>query len=76
MKAVPIIECVNIPETLRVIAADIESGRIKPKDCTIVMGTEVYHLGAVHPDQMAVNAVWNLNYALHKIMGMALSNEQ
>lgn len=54
---------------LRNIADAIDRGEYAyEKDCTLVMGTEVFQLGEIDDSRAAVNAVWDLTYAVHKLM--------
>lgn len=68
MSVVQIKPCTNIPLALRNIADGYEAGEFEG-DCTVVIGTDLFHLGAFTDDKAVRDAVWNLTYAIHKLMG-------
>ncbi|MEE9459634.1 MAG: hypothetical protein V3V84_07725 [Candidatus Bathyarchaeia archaeon] len=68
MEIVSIIPSINIADTLRRIAEDIDDGDISADNCTLIIGTEVYHLGPVCDDVAARDAVFNMTMGIHKLM--------
>jgi len=66
-KVVQIKPCTNIPLALRNIADQYEAGDFEG-DCTLVIGLDVFHLGTFDDSLAARDAVWNLTYAIHKLM--------
>lgn len=69
-KVVALHPCADIVTGLRNIIDGIERGdyEMGGATCTIVMGTNVFHLGDIRNDIGVTNAVWNLNMGLHKLM--------
>ena len=65
----------NIPEALRDIAEAYENKEYEGEDCTLIIGTDVFHLGPVSPSQAAVNAIWNMTFGIHKLMNRAVNGE-
>lgn len=58
----------DIPTGLRNIADEIEKGDFKPEHMTLIAGNRVYHLGTVSDQKAAVNAVWDMNIGLSRMM--------
>ena len=58
----------NVPLALRNIADSIESGEIDVDDCTVIAGSDVFHIGTVSDSDAAEKAVWNMTYGIHKMM--------
>lgn len=75
MKIIPIKENVNASKVLRNIADDIESGRLED-EVTIIVGCEVFHAGCHCDKQAAVNAVYNMNFGIAKIMNAAVNGDE
>lgn len=71
---VPITENSDVIEGLRGIIKQINSGEIKPKNCTLVINSYVYHLGDVGDQESIRNAVFNLNVGLQRILEIALDD--
>jgi len=63
----------NIPDSLRSIADEVESGLFKDESCTLIIGTDVFHLGTFHDDAAAEKAIWDMTYGIYKLMDRALS---
>ena len=64
----------NIPETLRTIANQIESGEIVTGDAglTLITGIEAFHLGTHDDAQAASDAIFNMNIGISKLTARAL----
>jgi len=60
--------CANVSEALRNIADSIDDGDLVAEDCTLVIGTDVFHLGCVDDGKAAVDATFNLTLGIHKLM--------
>lgn len=61
----------DVAATLRRIADDIDPE--SEDTCTLVIGADIYHLGAVNDERAVEQAIWNLNYGIQLIMKAALS---
>ena len=57
----------NISKILRSLADEIECSDNPPGDCTIILGTEVYHLGCVDYNKARVAAIFNMTHGLHQL---------
>ena len=62
----------SVPEALRNIADQYEAGEYGDDPATIVIGREVFHIGTRGDDKAAVNAVFDLQIGIHKLMAAAL----
>lgn len=62
----------SVPDALRNIADQYESGDYGDDPATIVIGREVFHIGTRGDDKAAVNAVFDLQLGIHKLMAAAL----
>ncbi len=62
-----------VAESLREIADRIDAGEFfDGAEATLVIGSNIYHFGCFGTDEAAVvNAAWNLQCAIHKIMNGA-----
>ena len=58
----------SISEGLRNIADDIDAGNLPDDGCTLIIGTEVFHLGSVSDEQAGADAVFNMTLGIHKLM--------
>lgn len=65
-------ENMNVAKTLRGIADDIDVGELQVDNATLIMGTEVYHMGTVSDQTAVMEAVWNMNFGITKLMAAAL----
>jgi len=68
----------DIPTGLRNIADSVESGEFKG-ECTVVIGTELFHLGTPSDKQALKEALLNLQYGIQKLMtfyGQVATEEQ
>ena len=65
----------NMAETLRLIADEIDSGAIKPDDITLIAIPHVYQIGVMSDEQAAMCTVFNCNYAIQKLMHAALCED-
>lgn len=72
MNVIPFCPCQEVAPTLRRIADDVEQGIYKG-DATIIIGKEVFHVGKVHSDDAAREAIWNMTFGIHKLMRAGLS---
>lgn len=62
----------DIPEYLRNIADMIESKEYEFENMTLVGGSEVFHVGEACDEQAVLNAIFNLNFAIQKLMHPAV----
>ena len=68
---VHIVGNLDVPATLRRIASEIESDPDPQKHhATLIINDTVYHMGTVDHARAAEQAVWNMTYGIHKIMGV------
>lgn len=58
----------SVADGLRVIANRIDDQEIEDDNCTLIIGSDVYHLGEYDDSRAAVDAVFNMTVGLHKIM--------
>lgn len=75
MKVVPLCPCQHISKTLRYIADSVDKGELEG-DATIVIGTKIFHVGQVHSDQAVKEAIWDMTYAIHKLMSYGLDSAE
>ncbi len=61
----------SVPDALRNIADQYEAGDYADDPVTIVIGREGFHIGTRGDDNMAVNAVFDLQLGIHKLMAAA-----
>lgn len=67
---VPIKQSIAIAETLRSIADAIDSGEYPATSATLVLDSLVFHMGPVSEQAAIQDAIWNMTFGIHKIMGM------
>lgn len=67
-KVVSLYPCANVAEGLRNIANQVEEGELPDDGCTVICGSDVFHLGCVDDAQAAGDAVFNMTYGLHLLM--------
>lgn len=65
----------DAPTVLRSIASGIENGEYPETDCTVILGSRIFHAGTVDDGEAAMEAVWNMTYGIHKLMFTALAAE-
>ena len=65
-------KCQNAPIALRELADRIESGAAGSQNVTVINTPDVYHFGAGSDEQAALEALFNLNYAIHKMMNATM----
>ncbi len=72
-EVVLIADCLNVANTLRRIADDIDAGVYAGKSATLILDTALFHLGAasVHSDTAVREVVWDCTWALHAVMARA-----
>ncbi len=58
----------DIPTALRNIADSVEEGNLNGDDCTLIIGMDVFHIGAADDAESAANAVFNMNFGIQKLM--------
>lgn len=64
--------CMNIPDTLRAIADEIESGK-KSADCvTVIAIPDIYQIGTFNENDAVSETIFACNYAIHKLMNAAM----
>lgn len=66
---IPIKRSIKIAETLRRIADEIDAGEHPATSATLVLDSQVFHMGPVSVEAAVRDAVWNMTYGIHKIMG-------
>ncbi|MDP2346757.1 MAG: hypothetical protein Q8N34_03420 [Gammaproteobacteria bacterium] len=70
-KIVPIVGCLNVPGTLRSIADEIESSpELQGHSVTLILNDRVYHMGTVDDARASEQAVWNMTFGIHKLLGV------
>ena len=72
MKVVSMERIYDIPEELRSIADQIESGEIEGDDCTVVIDREVFHLSSQSPELSVCQAVFNMSLGINKLTSAGL----
>lgn len=65
---IPIKLCANAPDTLRMIADQMENGKFDTTSVTVIAGTEVFQCGEINDGRAAESAVFNMTMGLHKLM--------
>jgi len=75
MEVVKLFPKQSVSEGLRNIADDIDSGNLPDESCTLIIGTEVFHLGNVSDQQAGADAVFNLTLGIHKLMKPIFEDE-
>ena len=63
----------DIPETLRNIADGVESGEFECTGCTVILGTDIFQIGAPTLEKAAEQSIWDMTFGIHKLMKEALS---
>jgi len=58
----------SVVDGLREIADRIENQEIEDDNCTLIIGTDVYHLGEYDDSRAAVDAVFNMTLGIHTMM--------
>jgi len=59
----------NDPEkALRNIADMIADGELPNNSATVIIGSEVFHAGNIPDDQAVLEAVFNMNVGIHKLI--------
>jgi hypothetical protein len=66
---------VSIQQCLRNIADSLDEGEYEADSATLVLGTGVFHMGTIKNEVAVRDAVWNLNYAIHKLMAPCFEDE-
>ncbi len=67
--------CANPQTALRNIADGMDAGSISTDNVTVVAGIKVFQCGDFDESRAVENAIYNLNYAIHKLMNAAVSEE-
>lgn len=69
MKIVELKPSNNVSKTLRTIADQLDSGQIDHGEtgATLIIGSEVFHMGTHDDGDATVNAVFNMNIGLAKL---------
>lgn len=62
----------DIPETLRIIADQIDNGEIDGENATLIIGEDVFQLGSPNDDAAAEQAIFNMTYGKAKLMILAI----
>ena len=58
----------NVAEALRTIADEIDEGVYPDDGCTLIIGTDVFHLGGVDDKRAVCDAIVDMNFGIHKLM--------
>jgi len=70
---VDIKKSINIPDGIRLIADGIEDGEYGDVDgCTIIIGTNVFHLGPFGDERDAANAIYDMSIGIAKLTNAGL----
>ena len=62
----------NIPETLRAIADEIEAGDLNPDAVTLIAVPYIYQIGTCNNNDAMNETIFSCNYAIHKLMTAAM----
>jgi len=73
MKVLQIKPCANVSLGLRNIADQIDNNGIEQNDCTVIIGSEIFHLGVVSDEEAATQAIFNMTFGIHKLMNAAVT---
>ena len=60
--------CANAVEALRNIADMIEDEEITATECTVIAGTDVFHVGVMDDGRAAESAIFNMTMGIQKLM--------
>lgn len=71
-KVIELRPSMNIPETLRAIADEIEGGEINPDAITLIAVPDIYQIGVGNDNDAATETIFSCNYAIHKLMTAAM----
>ena len=75
MEVVKLFRDQSVSDGLRNIANYVDSGELPSDNCTIIIGTEVIHLGNVSDEQAAADAIFNMTLGTHKLMKAIFDEE-
>ena len=67
---------VSVQDALRAIADGIDAGEFDGSECTLILGYDVFHIGTDKDDQAAANAVFDMQYGIHKLMAATLESDE
>jgi len=68
MEVVKLFRDQSVSDGLKNIANYVDSGELPDESCTLIIGTEVIHLGCVSDEQAATDAIFNMTLGIHKLM--------
>lgn len=60
--------CSNAVVALRNIADMMEDGEIEATECTVIAGTDVFHVGVMDDGRAAESAIFNMTMGIQKLM--------
>lgn len=63
---------VDIPQTLRSIASDIENGIITTDSVTLIAVPNIYQIGTFNDNDAVTETIFNCTFAIHKLMNAAM----
>lgn len=72
LTVVPIVPCMDVAAKLRELADEVDLAKEKGLNprVTCVVGTDIYCWGPVGDDQSVEGAIFDLTFAIHKLMGL------
>ena len=59
---------VNVSEALRNIADDYDNGDYGNHGVTIIIGPNLFHLGAINDDEACTNSIIDMQYGINNLM--------
>jgi len=68
MSVVNLFPNLDVFEGLKNIADLAKAGEFPADTCTIILGTDVFHLGCASDSQAATDAIFNMTLGIHKLM--------
>ena len=71
-KIIHLPQATSVSDALRNIADQYDAGEYGDDPATLVIGREVFHIGTRGDDKAAVNAVFDLQIGIHKLMAAVL----
>lgn len=66
----------SVPQGLRNIADSVERGEFEASDCTIVIGTRIFHLGCFDDNEAAANTLFDLTLGIQLLMKPVVDDAQ
>ena len=66
----------DVPTNLRNIADSIERGDLPGDGATLIIETDIFYLGNVPDHQAAANAIFDMNFGVHKLMNAVIEGTE